>query len=59
MPKDSIAKVFDTSHNTIEGFAAHEDLRKIGYFYCSLVGELMYSYITCQSNTGYSIFLPQ
>ena len=34
MPEDSVSKVFVTTHNTIEGSAAHEDLeKKMGFSY--------------------------
>ena len=43
MLEDSISKVFVTTHNKIEGSAAHKDLeKKIIFSYRSLLGELMY-----------------
>ena len=39
-----------------EGVAAHKVLEdKTGFAYQTLLGELMYAYITCQPDIGYSI----
>ena len=56
MPEDSVSKVFITTHNTIKGSAAHEDLeKKMGFSYCCLLSELMYTHATCRPDIGYSI----
>ena len=56
MPADSVSNVFVTTHNTIEGSAAHENLeKKIGFSYRCLLGDLMYAYVTCRPDIGYSI----
>ena len=56
MPEDSISKVFVPTHNTIEGSAAHKDLKKkMGFSYCCLFGKLLYAYVTCCSDIGHYI----
>ena len=56
MPEDFIYKVYVTTHNTIEGSACHKDLeKKMGFSYHRLLGELMYAYVTCCPDIGYSI----
>ena len=56
MPEDYISKVFVTTHKTIEGTAAHKDLKKkMGFSFCCLLGELMYAYVTYCPDIGYSI----
>ena len=56
MPEDPVSKVFVTTHNTIEGSADREDCeKKMGFSYCCRLGELMYAYVTCRPDIGYSI----
>ena len=39
-----------------EGYTAHKVLeKKMGFAYRTLLGELMYSYITCRPDIGYSV----
>ena len=57
MPEDSIANVFDTTNSPVEDSAAHKDLeKKMGFSYCSLLGKLMYAYVTCCPDIGYFIY---
>ena len=55
IPSDSIEKMYKETCPK-EGVAAHKILEdKMGFSYWTLLGELIYAYITCQPNIGYSI----
>ena len=56
MPEDSVFKVFVTTHNIIEGSAAHKDLeKKMGFSYRCRLGELLYAFVTYYPDIGYCI----
>ena len=49
MPEDFVSKVFVATHNAIEDSDAQKDLeKKMSFSYWSLLGELMYPYVTCR-----------
>ena len=55
IPSDSIEKMYKET-GPKEGYAAHKVLeQKMGFAYRTLLGELMYSYITCRPDIGYSV----
>ena len=55
IPSDSIEQMYkETGHK--EGTTHHKALEhKIGFSYQTLLGEVMYAYITCQSDIGYTV----
>ena len=55
IPSDSIEKMYKET-GPKEGVAAHKILEdKMGFAYQTLLGELIYAYITCCPDIGYSI----
>ena len=55
MPLDCIEKIY-REMGYKEGTAEHKVLEdKAGFAYCTLLGEIMYAYMTCQLNVGYAI----
>ena len=55
IPSDSIEKMYKAT-GPKEGVAAHKILEdQMGFAYRTLLGELMYAYITCRPDIGYSV----
>ena len=55
IPSDSIEKMYKET-GPKEGVAAHKLLEdKMGFAYWTLLGELMYAYITCRPDIGYFV----
>lgn len=55
LPTDAIPQLYATTGPT-EGTKEHHDLStKFGFSYRALLGELLYAYVTCRPDIGYSI----
>jgi len=55
MPDDSIHHMYKDV-GPIEGIIEHQLLeKKSGFTYRTLLGEMMYAYVTCQPDIGYDI----
>ena len=55
MPSDCIKKMY-SEMGYKEGTAQHKVLEdKAGFAYCTLLGDIMYAYMTCQLDVGYAV----
>ena len=54
LPTDYIEPMY-ASEGPLENITGHVLLEKKGFNYCTLLGELMYTYITCCPDIGYAV----
>ena len=55
LPSDCIDQMY-LEEGPLENTTAHLALeKKKGFNYCTLLGELMYAYITCRPDIGYAV----
>ena len=61
LPEDSVTKMYaevigESCGGPREGTSEHAILeKKFGFSYRSVLGELMYAYVTCQPDIGYAV----